>query len=278
MLTSTMVEIFRGSRKYIFGGSGMSIHVRTDREQIKAAFRMIRTGLLGVFGLLVPVCLQALPFNSKLSKSELETINAGQVLIRNTGAVKHMCISTDNADVNSALKIIKDLNPAYLAEVIQVRPVQGNEDILSVVRDILVDIPSYVGIPYWSERGECYYDLYSDGKITSQTQEGDTEHITAVLEMDPFGDIGADITVRQTADFLSYANTNTNDLYYKDSFKCVKTQNMKSLIVVFRDGDNWILYGIGGVDAPKVFFLKKRIETSFINRIKTFCNFVFQKL
>jgi hypothetical protein len=53
---------------------------------------------------------------------------------------------------------------------------------------------------------------------------------------------------------------------------------MKSVILLFRHEDNWILYGVGGVKALKVSFLEKRIETSFINRIKTFCNFVFTKI
>ena len=53
---------------------------------------------------------------------------------------------------------------------------------------------------------------------------------------------------------------------------------MVSCITVFRDGDNWILYGIGGVDALKLWFIEDRVETSFINRIKTFCNFIFTKL
>ena len=49
-------------------------------------------------------------------------------------------------------------------------------------------------------------------------------------------------------------------------------------ILLFKDEDNWILYGIGGVNAPKIPFFSERIEVSFINRIKTFCNFIFTKL
>ena len=53
---------------------------------------------------------------------------------------------------------------------------------------------------------------------------------------------------------------------------------MKSAITVFRDGDNWVLYAIGGVDTYKIFFLEDRVETSFINRIKSFCSFIFTKI
>ena len=34
---------------------------------------------------------------------------------------------------------------------------------------------------------------------------------------------------------------------------------------------------LGGVNAIKVWFLQDRIETSFIGRIKSFCNFFFTK-
>ena len=67
------------------------------------------------------------------------------------------------------------------------------------------------------------------------------------------------------------------DLKHK-GINCVKKENMKSLILVFKDGNNWILYGIGGVKAPKIPLFEKRIETSFMNKIKTFCQFVYSKL
>ena len=52
---------------------------------------------------------------------------------------------------------------------------------------------------------------------------------------------------------------------------------MKSIVVIVRQGDSWVLYGVGAVDAPSIFFLRDRVETSFMNRIKTFCTFFFNK-
>lgn len=219
----------------------------------------------------------ALPFNSKLTSDEQKTLEQGSVIIRKTGSIKNMCLKTTNNDVINAIQEIIDLNPAYLAEVIQIRPIKGNEDIIQKTRDILVDIPSYVGIPYWSERHERYFDLYSAGKIVSQTKTGNLEHISAILTMSPIGDIDTNISITIKDDFLLYSNTNLNDLE-ASGIKCISKKNMKSVIIIFKDGDNWILYGIGGVEAPKIIFLKNRIETSFMNRIKTFCNFVFEKL
>ena len=53
---------------------------------------------------------------------------------------------------------------------------------------------------------------------------------------------------------------------------------MKSIIAIVKEGNSWILYGIGAVNAPDLFFLRDRIETSFMNRIKTFCSYFFKKL
>ena len=59
---------------------------------------------------------------------------------------------------------------------------------------------------------------------------------------------------------------------------CAKTNAMKSFVYAFRDGDSIILYGLGGVNAPNVIILKDKIDNSFINRVTTFCKYIFSKL
>ena len=80
--------------------------------------------------------VSALPFNKNLDKEELEKIEKGEILIRRTGSVKKMCLQTENVKVKEALKEIVDLDPAYLAEVIQVRPVSENENILICLQSV----------------------------------------------------------------------------------------------------------------------------------------------
>ena len=55
---------------------------------------------------------------------------------------------------------------------------------------------------------------------------------------------------------------------------------MKTEVAVFSspDGTHTVLYGWGGVDVPPLFFMRKRIETAFINRIKSFCAYVFSAI
>ena len=99
------------------------------------------------------------------------------------------------------------------------------------------------------------------------------------------GIIPTHITIRQTKNELFYESVNTEPVKIKDSgvkivdgMTCAKTNKMKSFVYAFRDEDYIILYGIGGVDAPNVPILKDKIDNSFINRVTTFCKFIFNKL
>ena len=136
----------------------------------------------------------------------------------------------------------------------------------------------YAGIPYWSVRHERYYDLYDWAKVISKSENAGNVQMKADVYMSPFAEVGMDITIEQTGSSLFYMLTNTTKMYYEEKFKVTNPGGMKSGIAVFRDGDNWILYGAGGVDALSVFFLRDRVETSFINRIKSFTAYFIQKV
>ena len=189
-----------------------------------------------------------------------------------------ICIEGSNPGIVKLREIVKEQAPNYLAEVIQIKPYEGNENLQEVIRSALENISDYAGIPYWSERHQRYWDLYSSAAVVGSFQVNETtKQINADLYMEPFGLIHSPILIEQTDDYLLYNTTNNNNLKV-EGFTVVKKQNMKSLILLFRYEDKWILYGVGGVKALKVSFLEQRIETSFINRIKTFCNFVFTKI
>ena len=95
--------------------------------------------------------------------------------------------------------------------------------------------------------------------------------------MEPFGTVHEVIQIKKLDDSILYSAINTNKLRYHDQFDCVWPEKMLICIYLFRDGDNWVLYGIGGVNAPRIPFFTQRIETSFINRIKTFCDYIFKQ-
>ncbi|MFI3258315.1 MAG: DUF6675 family protein [Spirochaetales bacterium] len=216
-------------------------------------------------------------FNNTLTQAEQQQLANGEIVIRNIGKAKNMCLNPITDGTQRVVDIIKDLNPSYLAEVIQIRPYAGNEDLIENLKPILLDIEGYVGIPYYSEYNDSYYDLYSSAQILSENISDTDGVVDANLHMDPFGTLSVNISFENTADDLFYFMTNTEKVKYK-GFTVVQNDNMQSLVYAFRHGDSIVLYGIGGVDALSIFFLRDRIDTSFINRIKTFCQFVFEKL
>lgn len=218
------------------------------------------------------------PFNSKLTASEREKIAGGEILIKNINYEKFMCLQRGESELGDKLLAeIRDLNPKYLAEVIQIKPYKGNEDLPQRLETLLNNVPEYAGIPYYSVRAEQWYNLYDSAEIVETTEKSDGKFMKADLKMEPFDLVQEDIELTRGKDTILYTAVNTNKLRYFDKFDCVWPRKMKICILLLRDGDNWVLYGIGGVNAPRVPFFTERIQTSFINRINTFCTFIFKK-
>lgn len=238
-----------------------------------------KTIVLLFFSFIISSFSIAESFNSHLSEDERKTIYSGNILIKKINYFKNVCLETGiNNLSDDLLSYYKDLKPKYLAEVIQVRPYKGNEDLPERMNALLSNISDYAGIPYWSERAQEYFDLYSSAKIVSETGTYDNKEYLADIEMSPFGTLKQKINITIKDDTLLYDSINLNKLRYFDSFDCVYPEKMKMSILLLRDGENWILYGIGGVNAPRIPFFTERIDTSFINRIKTFCNYIFTQL
>lgn len=226
---------------------------------------------------LTAVSATALPFNEKLSAADLETINKGEVLIKSIDKYKNMSIDSDNPGAERIRLIVNNLNPNYLAEIIQVKPIKGNEDLDVKISAVLEDVESYAGIPYWSVYHNRYFNLYDTAKINSITQDYNSKLIDSTIDIGPFGLTNVPIYIEKNDNFLLYQMTNNQNLNHM-GITCVQKKNMKSLILLFKDGDNWVLYGIGAVKAPKLAMFEKRIERSFINKTKTFCSYVFSKI
>lgn len=218
------------------------------------------------------------PFNSRLTENERAKIATGDILIKNINYEKYISLKKGEVTLGDKLLAeIHDLNPKYLAEVIQIKPYKGNEDLPQRLETILNNVPEYAGIPYYSERHDAWWDLYDSAEIVETIDRSDGKTIKAKLLMEPFDIVQEDIELTRGSDSILYSAVNTNKLRYLDKFDCIWPRKMKICILLFRDGDNWVLYGIGGVNAPRVPFFTERIQTSFINRINTFCSFIFKK-
>ena len=218
-------------------------------------------------------------FNKNLTAEENQKLENGEVLIKNINFPKNMCLAKGvRASNDDLINEINDLNPKYLAEIIQFKPYEGNEDLPERLEALLNNVSDYAGIPYYSVQKDKWYDLYTSATIVNSKTEGNKNIMDAEFIMKPFDLVEEKIIVETTADSVLYSATNQNKLRYLDKFDCIWPQKMKICILLFRDGDNWILYGIGGVNAPRIPMFTERIQTSFINRINTFCSFIFQKI
>ena len=227
---------------------------------------------------LVTFQLSSQVFNDKLSNQELQSLNKGELIVKNINFQKNMCLEKDKLPLGIELdEEITKLNPKYLAEVIQFKPYKGNEDLPQKLEETLNNVAAYAGIPYYSEHSAKWYDLYKSAKIVSSTSEGNKKTIIADLIMEPFDYVNERIDLTSNTESVLYIATNTNKLRYLDKFDCVWPEKMKICILLFRDGDKWVLYGLGGANVPRIPFFTERIQTSLINRINTFCTYIFKK-
>lgn len=232
------------------------------------------TAMILAMAISIPLFANGNIYGKILTSQEQDKLNNGETVIKSLKNYRNFSINTDVSGVKLIQDETKNIKPAYLAEVIKKVPYEGNEDLLTKLEVILTDVNGYVGIPYYSEHNGIWVDLYSSCNVLSQNKEADNSNIVCDLYMEPFGNITMDIKTQTYPDCYVYISQNTSSVKYS-GITAVNKNKMKSLITVFRDGDEWILYGIGAVNAPDVFFMHDRIELSFMNRIKTFCNFVF---
>lgn len=221
--------------------------------------------------------LSALPFNEKLSEEEKAKVERGEIVIRNIDYTKYMSFkegSTKKGDF--LLDTVKDLKPKYLAEVIQVKPYKGNENYADVLEEMLYKVEEFTNIPYISNGGAEYL-LYDSAEILKKTDAADHTNLYVHMYMEPFGDMYQDMNIYRDNDEVLYTSKNTNKLRYLDKFDCLWPEKMLITIYLFRDGDNWVFYAVGGVNAPHIPFFTERIRKSFIRRITTFCDYIFKQ-
>lgn len=230
--------------------------------------------------LLISTCLFAFPFNKNLQQEELEKLQTGELFIKNINIPKNMCLSEGYSNLSDKLiKETKAYSPKYLAEVIQIKPIKGNEDLDKKLDVLLNNVSAYAGIPYYSVQAEAWYDLYSSAEILETIEMNDGgKKIKAVLQMAPFDTVYEDIDYYAERSNILYMATNTNKLRYLDKFDCIWPEKMKICILLLRDDENWILYGLGGANVPRLPFFTERIQRSLINRINTFCKYIFEQL
>lgn len=223
-------------------------------------------------------CQDFLPcFNQKLTDSQIQDLKSGKVIIRNLKSAKETSLSTSNVYANKFVNELKSTNPTHFAEVIQVRPYKDHENLIKELEELVSDIKSYKQIPYYAERQGAWAAMFTKSEVLSCSRGNLTNIYNAVFRMPPFAQFKAQVSTTQIGDTLYFATVNKETIEYK-VFDAVKAGKMECGLVLFRQGDYWILYGAGAVKTNDSFFLKKRVNTAFVNRIKDFSMYFIKKL
>ena len=219
-------------------------------------------------------------FNKKITQDELQRLEQGEIIIRNIGTVRKLSLTESNNDlIKKVQKELNDRNPNYLAEIIKVVPKKGNETLIQQIYDGINDIESYTEIPYFSERQQKWYDLYDSVVINSTSGTENNKINEYSVEMTPFGIIDISAELEKTDNSLYFSMINKSKVIYEyKNITCIKPKKMYSSIVLFEYNDYYVLYGIGALNAPVIFFLQDRIETAFIGRMKYFCKYMFEQI
>lgn len=222
-------------------------------------------------------CLNALPkCTQKMAYSDKAALLRGETLVR---SIKNASSCAVTSPATAALQqSIREIQPSYLAEVIKVVPYEGNEELISHVQALVVDIPSYMRIPYHSRWGDS--PLFSIARIQEKNAHGATVIYKALLKMEPFSAFTATVTTRKLQDSFYYACTNEEPLLYRFlfDFSAIKKHKMLSGLSIFVEDDFIVLYALGGAKTPFFPFAQKRIESAFMNRITDFCTYFLEQL
>ncbi len=219
----------------------------------------------------------SLTYSKKLKEKDILRLEKGEFIVKSIGNVKNASVIKDEKTA-LVLDAFSDIRTHYIAEILYKCPVQGNEDFIKKLNKALIDVEHYVDIPYYSERNKAWFNMYESAEITDIKKEGSTTTILETLEMQMFGKFSGQIDIEDKQDYYLYKLKNLEPLRYHGKFKVCDTGEMQSVIAIYQENGYWIVYVLGGVYTPYIPFIGSRAESSFINRVIAFTDFVFKQL
>ncbi len=229
-----------------------------------------------------------------LNAAEEAVLDGGRAVVRTVRNPKKLGLILPGAQADELRSRIASLKPNYATEVIARVGVKSEAEAAALLERLaaaLSDVKGYVGIRYYSTRQKTDYDLFDKMDITARTKAASGETIEVVQHMEPFDDFGARYEYRLTdsagkdaapggAAALSFFGSNLGPIVYSyQNFKAVSTGNMIWGLYAFRDGENVVFYGIGGVKAFDMLgIFRDRLEASFMGRVTAFFTAMSEKL
>ncbi len=216
-------------------------------------------------------------FNEKAKKNDIEKLEKDSTILRSISSIKKI-IMKETPKSKLVIDPMRRCKSGYMVEIINVRPCEGNEDLIDRINVAVSDVLSYEEIPYYSERHKKWFSLYDSAELVKSETNDNTTIIVEKLKMGGFGDFETEITIQNFGDYFVYRMRNLEKLKYKGVFTVCDPGEMDSVIAVYRDGENWVIYAIGGANIMRVPIVSFAIEPEFTGRVKAFSDFVFAKI
>ena len=216
-------------------------------------------------------------FNERLTGGEIIALRKGEVVCNSIGKLKYSRIN-NIPEFTQLVSAVKKVNPNHLAEVIKILPYKNYRNLTEIISTMLRDEKSYTMAPYFIDGdGDVHY-IFADARLETIDTKGGKEIITERFLMKPLDYFTGQIESKKLGNYFFYQMKNLNRVRYKSFISAIGKNKMIVVISIFRYGDNWIIYALGGVDIIKLPFIDKRVDRAFYRRIRAFCLFTFERL
>ncbi len=220
---------------------------------------------------------ETFPFNSNLSQSELEKLNDGGIVLRNIGTIKKICMEENVCQYSDEiLRMFRDLNPSYLAEIIYKIPLENNSDLIEQAQKIFSDYSLYREIIYTDDYNGERCNLFRKSELIDFSEENSIKVMNLDVRMDMLSEFKAQLLLKEREGEFFFSQINQSPLKWK-FITAVGTKKMRAGICCFQNDGFWYVYALGGIKAPRIPFITKEIDHQFIGRIQDFAVFYIQK-
>ena len=222
---------------------------------------------------------QTLPpsFTKEWKKKEIKDLLDGKIVIRNIRKAKNTSLDKGiNPYADKVLKIAKDINANYLAEICYKMPKSSNQNIVGQAVKIFEDINLYKEIIYSDEKKGFNRNLFPLVELRFRNDAPGYIQIGSHLRMDMLSAYDSELEIEWGRYGFFFHQQNITPLMWK-SFKAVKEGNMIAGICCFEWNNEYYVYALGGIRAPRIPFVMSEIERQFIGRIEDFTVFYIKR-
>lgn len=213
------------------------------------------------------------PFSDGLAEDELCELEAGTIVVRNIRTInKATMLRGVDSFADSLLDMFTELKPTYLAEIMYMVPIAGNANVIEQAVQVFSDYTLYKQVIYKDGDDDEGRPLFPEADLIQRVDGDNLITIDTRVRMDMLSPYNTQLVIKYSDDTFFFSQINQEPM--KLGFiTAVKPTKMQAAICCFQYGENWFVYALGGVKAPRIPLVRKMIEHQFISRIEDFTTF-----